>query len=202
MLRRYLSRAGWWVPATAVGLGLGGLSAAFVDSLILNTASDGLRAIVAGSLLGAICGALQWLVLRRYIANAGSWVLITIAAYSIGGVLDTLFAWTPATASFVFALISALLGGLVGTAQWLFLRHHFARIIVWVPTTTLTLAVMLFLLNVVVNDNYSTAYPATRIVIVALSAVVGGSSVSAAMVWRQRDRLFVQPTEEDVEATI
>jgi hypothetical protein len=69
VLRWDVTRAGWWVLASIVGLAVGMGVAEVVDS-----ATD-LGGAVVGAVVGASVGIAQWLVLRRQVARAGWWVL-------------------------------------------------------------------------------------------------------------------------------
>lgn len=79
VLRRHVSRAGWWVPATvgasaavgAVVFGVGGLDA-------------DLGWIVGISVFGTVTGLLQWAVLRGQIPLAGWWVLACTVGWVVG----------------------------------------------------------------------------------------------------------------------
>ena len=83
VLRHWFSRTGWWIPASAVGSFLSwlplGWGIAVEDtkggSPFANFAVPG-----AFILTGAVAGAVEWFVLRRWVSRAGWWVL----ARSIG----------------------------------------------------------------------------------------------------------------------
>jgi hypothetical protein len=92
VLRRRVSRAGWWVLASAAGFvvvggsvfgaadvvfgfleGMGGMSS-FINVL-------GRTVVVA--LGGAVTGILQWLVLRSQVSRAGWWVLASTVGWGL-----------------------------------------------------------------------------------------------------------------------
>jgi hypothetical protein len=77
VLRRYLSRAGWWIVASAVGWAVG-----IALSWIVHWDDVGFVAI------GAIVGAVQWLILRRQVRRAGWWILASAVGWAVswGGV--------------------------------------------------------------------------------------------------------------------
>ena len=78
VLRRRVSRAGWWVLASCAGLAVAWGSGYTYGGLF-----------VAVALGGAVAGILQWLVLRRQVSQAGWWVL----ASTVGWGLCTAVAW-------------------------------------------------------------------------------------------------------------
>lgn len=84
LLRHQLTRAGWWIVASVVGLIIGtGLS--FVASqYILQVA--GLTASFAsvGATVGFGTGLAQWAVLRLQGRRSGWWILASTAGYSLG----------------------------------------------------------------------------------------------------------------------
>lgn len=78
ILRRWFPRAGWWVPASGAGSLLGYLAAGW-GLAVADTHGETTFARVAVpasmAVAGAAVGALQWVVLRRWVARAGWWVL-------------------------------------------------------------------------------------------------------------------------------
>jgi hypothetical protein len=72
VLRRYLSRAGWWIVASAVGWAVG-----IALSWIVHWDDVGFVAI------GAIVGAVQWLILRRQVRRAGWWILASAVGWAV-----------------------------------------------------------------------------------------------------------------------
>ncbi|MAG35143.1 MAG: hypothetical protein CL878_02690 [Dehalococcoidia bacterium] len=142
----------WWVLATTVGWSAGGAAG--------GTAGWGLSrdiAIVgysAGAGVGGIAaGLLQWLVLRRQVARASRWVLASTGAAAIIGVVGVAVGATlgfgvrwidggPETTQeatsgeWVFFVLLALYGTVLGVLQWLVLRRHVARAGWWVLAST------------------------------------------------------------------
>jgi hypothetical protein len=89
VLRRHLSRAGWWILATALGYGIvfwlgfnlfprGNITElAFTEQILLGGA--------LGALIGVPSGVLQWLlVLRRQLNQSSRWVLASGLSWAIG----------------------------------------------------------------------------------------------------------------------
>ena len=89
VLRRWISRAGWWVLATAVGMGVGFALIKAVTPTLSEVLDGGpLYGAANGGLVGVLVGTLQGLVLRRQVARAGWWVLTSAVAMSVGFALD------------------------------------------------------------------------------------------------------------------
>jgi hypothetical protein len=83
---------------------------------------------------GVLVGVLQWLVLRRYLAQAGRWVLASLGATAVFAlVVFSLGAFSP-DAGLVGGAV--LYGTVVGVLQWLVLRRQATRAGWWVPTST------------------------------------------------------------------
>jgi peptidoglycan/LPS O-acetylase OafA/YrhL len=80
LLRRFLPRMGWWVPATAGGWLLGmSLVAAFIRLLWMVRAEMGLTLIVMGLSIGFT----QWLVLRHRLPRAGWWIPASLLGWGL-----------------------------------------------------------------------------------------------------------------------
>ncbi|MCB9134292.1 MAG: hypothetical protein H6636_02630 [Anaerolineales bacterium] len=80
-LRWRIRRAIWWLPATAVGWGLGLPLASLVTIL---TGLDVLSAVMYGVIIGASVGLAQWILLNRWVFTAGRWLVISIVALPLG----------------------------------------------------------------------------------------------------------------------
>lgn len=84
ILRRWFSRAGWWVLASTVGSLLGfiplGLALAVADTHG-DTVFARIAAPAAIALAGAVAGVVRWLVLRRWVSRAGWWILASTISW-------------------------------------------------------------------------------------------------------------------------
>lgn len=79
-LRWRLRGANWWIPATAIGWGIG-----LPLALLLNFwAGFALSAILYGVMIGVAVGFTQWLFLKRWTNFAGRWILISIVTLPLG----------------------------------------------------------------------------------------------------------------------
>ncbi len=92
LLRRYLPRMGWWVAATTGGwlMVLLGIALAGWLQWTRSLSSWFWLPVV----LGVIMGAVQWMLLRRRLPQAGWWIAASAAGWALWGLL------TGATSSF------------------------------------------------------------------------------------------------------
>lgn len=92
VLRRHVSRAGWWILAStasfavAGAIGYGAVVVAFgfsegLDELGSFAALMGWSVVVAFG--GAVTGILQWIVLRTQVTQAGWWVLASTVGWGL-----------------------------------------------------------------------------------------------------------------------
>lgn len=76
VLRRRPGIGAFWVPATAVGLGVGAA---------LTGAGTGIESlVVTGAASGVVVGLLQWTLLRRRVRGAGLWPFVVTLAWPLG----------------------------------------------------------------------------------------------------------------------
>lgn len=131
-LRRRLRRSGWWILASALGLGIGLTAGVVVVEFIgralagepvrfvsLSPAWRAAGVAVIGTLAGFTLGGMQWFVLRREVSGAGHWVLFSSLGLGIGlagGVIaaDLLFGGVGTPLGFgVFLALGGLVVGAV-----------------------------------------------------------------------------------------
>jgi hypothetical protein len=129
----------WWLLATIVGVA-GSLPSVFVIAAIANRAvgTPVEDQLPYGLLLGLTVGIMQWLVLRRFVSQAGLWILATTAGLVIGRLM-----WTavekpvyglighPLIVGDPFSIMSLIstvaFGATTGLLQWLVLRRQFSH---------------------------------------------------------------------------
>ena len=136
ILRKVISRVGWWAPAIAAGFVLVSIvlyALPITRKHILDTGyafADNLSWIMFLALGGILAGVFQWFFLRRQISRAGWWVLANAVGWSLGAVgwwLSDLFLFkwiypiSPASGFLDFLLIfahglSVLLFGIIMSA--------------------------------------------------------------------------------------
>lgn len=102
VLRTLFRQAGWWILASSVGwaAGYAMISILFPSESI----------VLPGAVIGATMGAMQWLVLRRWVYRAAWWIVISSLSWTIGPILGAPF-------------VGAVVGAVTGFALELLLRH-------------------------------------------------------------------------------
>ena len=124
VLRRRVSRAGWWVLASAAG-GYGIILAGFEglsESLSFGALLSYTGVVALG---GAVTGTLQWLVLRGQVSRAGWWVLASTVGWGLVGAVLGAFPWGVGDTDALVALVvtGAVLGAVTGGALVWLLRQ-------------------------------------------------------------------------------
>ena len=85
VLRRRVLQAGWWVVATAAGVLIGTYLAASRQMLDLYLARrDALDGLLAYSTFGTALSLAQWMVLKRWSAQAHRWIIANMLAWPTG----------------------------------------------------------------------------------------------------------------------
>lgn len=86
VLRRVLSRMGWWVLASLVGYSIGMLAPWMVNRI----EAGWMTGLVFFLIYGAGLGLAQWIVLRTHFQRAVWWVALIIAAWELAWALPRL----------------------------------------------------------------------------------------------------------------
>ena len=127
----------WWC-LSFVGFPIGGL----VAEAIVGPIDEVWSAVVAGAIAGAAIGAAQWFSLRQIGLDASRpgcscaersarWIGMTAAGLAVGlGVGVAIFDYGTSVGD--LAVLGAVSGLGVGTAQWLILRDHIGAGVLWV----------------------------------------------------------------------
>lgn len=121
LLRRYLSRIGWWILATFMGWPLAFTVLLVPYTFLLGPGSpDSIWALgLASIIIGGSMGFTQWLALRKHIENAKVWILVNIISWSLLG-LAIGKSITSMQEIAAFSLVPAVA---IGTALWLLLNQ-------------------------------------------------------------------------------
>jgi hypothetical protein len=137
ILRRFISRAGWWPLLSTVGLLAGTLLGSELGDQVERLASNLLLALpesvvsadaslrlssllgpaVAGACLGDGLGLCQWLLLRGQLPGAGWWPLASTLGFALGAAVG---AASPIAGGAITGAISGLATG--NTLIWLLTR--------------------------------------------------------------------------------
>jgi len=130
-----------WTLASTVGGFLGlllGLAVIEALGMIESTASDTAGfstvfegGIVFGMVCGSVVGIAQWIVLRKRVPRSAWWILATAVGWAIGLMTCRALGEIMGT-----AVYGAVLGAVIGTAQWFFLRTHVYRAGWWILAST------------------------------------------------------------------
>ena len=135
-------RPGWrvwflWLMAGAFGWGqgvywgwFGGGDPKTLES-IPTTILGGFLGVAVG---GMLVGVLQWLVLRPHLARAGRWVLASLGAAAVVGIVVFGVGVVSADAGWIGGV--SVFGTVVGVFQWAVLRRHVPRAGWWVLAST------------------------------------------------------------------
>jgi hypothetical protein len=121
-----------WIVANLLGVAAIGVLVLILPSL---TSIPGM--LVSSLIIGLPIGLAQWIALRRVAPISILWVLTISAGLLLGLVVinRTMFAriWGFLDDESVLSLTAGYttIGLLIGLAQWLFLRGHFTRSLVW-----------------------------------------------------------------------
>ena len=171
----------WWLNASTAG---------FILGFVVANRLDWFGAL-AGTVIGASLGIAQWLILRRFIARAGWWVLASIVGLAVGfGVCSAVLFADDFAQDVGFAIAGAVAGTVIGAAlgiaQWLVLRRHVARAGWWVLASAVGVAIF----ETVDFAMQFDAGPVFLVGVAAYSAITGG-----VLVW-----LLRQPTAEELNS--
>ena len=111
VLRRRVSRAGWWAPAIVAGFVLASVLFYYLPKTV-----DPNMFLPLG---GALAGVLQCIFMERYITRLGSWVFASAMGWSLGAVYGRVFIPFP----FVDLGFGIIMGAITGGAFVLLFRQ-------------------------------------------------------------------------------
>lgn len=121
LLRRRLSNASWWVAASVLGFGCGGL----VGLAVQSATAGAVKATVGAPTAVALATTMQWTYLRRQIPRSGWWFIANIAALVAGSVVVLVASAVisaPVVGAAGGAILGAGIGATTGTALWWLLK--------------------------------------------------------------------------------
>ena len=114
-----------WVTANVLGWLVGFALCNALQSFLSTFFVDGL-------VIGSAVGIAQWLVLRRPVSPRGGWVVASIIGFGLGSAMREVLLPGVSTVG-ADALSGAIIGLLVGLAQWVVLRHCVSAAGWWIP---------------------------------------------------------------------
>ena len=134
VLRRRVSRAGWWVLASTAGfiVGWGGVEVAMYMAFGFPEEMGGMSSFtnvlgqaVVPALGGAVMGTLQWLILRGKVSRAGWWVLASTVGWALGVTVAEIIPWGVEEMEILSSLVvtGTVLGAVTGAALVWLLRQ-------------------------------------------------------------------------------
>jgi hypothetical protein len=134
-MRPFAIRFAAWVLANAAGWAVGW--AIIVAMGAAMGATSGM--IMLEAMLGLVVGASQWVFLRRHVHKAGWWILANTVGWILGWTLirvtaSVIFWVVGGTAGIV--VLGAILGTVLGVAQWVFLQRRVHRAGWWILANT------------------------------------------------------------------
>lgn len=105
-----------------------------------------LAGLATGAAAGLVGGLGEWLLLRRWVARAGRWIVVTAVGRAVGWSLALTVGWlwselvVSATGSGAAGILGLDVGGLVGgsavgLSQWIVLRRWVARSSLWIAAS-------------------------------------------------------------------
>jgi len=183
-----------WVLASIVGWALGAIVSLLVSAI---APVVGAIPVVGGSIIGAGVGIMQWLVLRRRFHQAGWWVLASTMGSVVGWAVSqnliepvTMFLskYEEALGGRSVVTLSAfgvMVGGMVGTMQWLVLRLWVYRAGWWILANTVGWTTGFVAGPVVVVALWTSGVLATIMGEVIFGAVLGAIT-GMTLVWLSR----------------
>lgn len=202
----------WWVGVMAIaeliGLGIVLIAGAIINWLGMESSVAVFHLV--GLLEGIVLGMAQWLVLHRYVKHIKAWVVVTaiaaMLAWLIGLQISALMVFSITLDTTLTAvmkaqtllkgvfLLGAWVGGVLGFAQWLVLKSHIRRAVLWIVANALAWAlglVVAFMMVGMMHSNHfslETALAGTATGL-TMGAVVGAIT-GVALIWLLKPRLL------------
>jgi len=181
-----------WVLASIVGWVLG----VIVSLLAMGRAMP----VVGATLVGAGIGIMQWLILRRRFRRAGWWVLASAMGWAVGWVAGQnliepvvmfLSKYEEALGGrsvVTLSVLGVMVGGTVGTMQWLVLRRWVYRAGWWILANTAGLAAGFVASAVVASTLHLSGVLATVTTVMGgiILGALPGAITGMTLVWLSR----------------
>ena len=130
-LNPYLRFWLFWALAF-LGFPIGG----YLANVIVGPVTTALRAGIAGAIVGAVLGLIQWFVLRAQIPVPFWWIIATSAGMALGLAISVAFFGSEVSGNSLLGR-AVITGIIVGTAQWLVLRQILPQSWIWIVVVAL-----------------------------------------------------------------
>lgn len=179
----------WWPVASFAGFLLGVTLKTLVEivadatgnSAVLEAIPFPLFGTFLGAMLGFSTGLFQWLVLRRRLENIGAWAFATGLAWTVFWTLHNAgaFGWAHTPWGLVGQGFGhgAIVGGMIGLAQFLVLRSHLAGAARWILVSTVSWSVAGAIMHLLLDVLFTSANihgPFDILIATVLSALFSG----------------------------
>jgi len=177
-----------WILATLIGL-VAGLAMMFAGlGAAINNARPVVFGGVFGGVLGLACGVVQWLVLRKFIANSALWILATLLAWAIFWSLNMTGLLGEGNGVWGKVLEGlghgALFGLLLGALQWLVIRIKLHSAGWWLLANLLGWS-----LGAAIGDGVKAALEIDAPLEIALGLLVATSLAAFSIAWLIRNHI-------------
>ncbi len=180
-----------WVVANVAGWLIGFALCEALQSFVSTVLVDGL-------VIGSAVGIAQWLVLRRWISPVGWWVVLSIVGFGVGKALAE--ATLPGTTTLPgYALTGAIIGVVVGLAQWVVLHRILSSAGWWVPATGVAWVVGWSAIGVAEHASDWTTLAVY--VVGGVGAAAAGLVTAVALIWLLRIPRATGPSKETRTST-
>ncbi len=169
-----------WVLASALGWFVGVTICNAMGLGATNSSQLGLLAVfIREPIYGVAVGTSQWLVLRNSLSRSGMWILAWIAGLLVGGLIVESLIFSPLSLLMssvylnliIMAIVSGILGGVVGVAQWLVLRRRVRLTILWIPFAIWATSMSDVIRDIVISPVWSLSFIFQYLAIVTSGAL-------------------------------
>ena len=141
--------------------------------------------LVSDLLIGLPIGLAQWIALRRVAPISVLWVLTISAGLVLGHVvipmLGEILGFLDDESVLLLTLLYTCIGALVGMAQWLLLRAHFDRSMIWLPANAAGFGIgiaMVLITNLINQSGIASIILVTLVYAITTGAVISWLSRS------------------------
>lgn len=178
-----------WTLATAFGMIIGYLPAAFLVQYV----SLGFARVIVPLLAGLLIGVAQWLVLRAYINPSRDWILNHAGGWAVGFALGLFVAQFFSEYPFGAVIGFLFFGVIVAVFQWPVLRREIPHLWVWILANVVGWTAGAFISQVLAGNMFqvtNTTLVTSTIVTTGITGLVGGAITAVALIWivRQPER--------------